>query len=382
LLSVLLVAQFLRPTLLDPAKQDKAGIAISGAILISLLFVKLSYFGVGASLVLLRTVQDGKNFQRLMSLLVGAAAMLLVMLAFIQFDIRAFILDAIDLIRARSSDVSHLGISDLFALSTISFIALLLSSGFLGKKDGQTRAWLAAAGVVTILGEALFNRTNHGQGSTFPLYVVFILILLADLACAFNAKREISSQYAATIIVIGLGLAAPLFYDHLRSLALLTTYKVSSRLKGTAYRVQEAHLRGLTFYDADGEEELSRLENGHSYVAYLDDGIRLLKQHTRQSDLVTTLGFGNPFSYCLWRKPPTGGKIWLHIPNNLSLDHLPRAQELFGNATIVMVPKYPSTHLRSDQLLFQAYQSDLIADFSLVAESEWWRMYWRSKSFE
>jgi hypothetical protein len=168
-----------------------------------------------------------------------------------------------------------------------------------------------------------------------------------------------------------------MFYVHLRSLALLTTYKTSSRLKAAAYRVQGQHLASLAFYDAQNEPEPGKLENGHFYVAYLNDGIDLLNQHSNSSDLVTTLGFHNPFSYALLRKPATGGNTWWLFGNNISTNRLPSGASMLGNATIVMTPKYPSSHRKTDQALFDLYQPYLLANFSLVAESEWWRLYRR-----
>jgi hypothetical protein len=105
-----------------------------------------------------------------------------------------------------------------------------------------------------------------------------------------------------------------------------------------------------------------------------------LKKYSGDADLVTTLGYHNPFSYALLRKPAHGGNTWLQVGSDIAMDRLPTNARMFGEATIVMAPKYPSTHLHSDQLLFDAYKPYLLANFSLVAESDSWRLYKRLKS--
>ncbi len=52
---------------------------------------------------------------------------------------------------------------------------------------------------------------------------------------------------------------------------------------------------------------------------------------------------------------------------------------MFGDASLVMTPKYPSTHQTTDQFLFEVYKPYLTSDFTLVSETQWWRLYRRLK---
>jgi hypothetical protein len=378
ILSILFVTQLLPPTNLDSrAQQDRFGSVVAGASLTLLFFLKVSYFGVGAGLVFLFIFADLKNaVSRLVAIAGGLVVTTLAMLAFLRFDITALVSDLLNTVRARAStNIGHFGITDVLGLSTTSFVALVLSLGFYGsgRAGGRHRGWFLAAAIYTVIAEALFVRTNALQGPTYPLYTAFILIVLAQIGRDILTS-DMPAPFAAAIVVIGLGLMTPMFYVHLRSLALLATYKTSSRLKATASRIEGQHLRGLAFYDYDASDPAFRFENGHFYTGYVNDGIDLLKKNSAASDIVACLGSHNPFSYALLSKPPHAGSTWLILENNIS-DHMLSDERMFGNATVVMVPKFPSSHAASDKALFEEYKPYLLKHFRLVDESEWWRLY-------
>jgi len=385
-LSLMFVTQILRPKQDRGIAQDKdsCGDIVAGASLATLLFLKLSYFGVGGGLLLLTTIADRRTVRHIVDLALGFVPATLAFFALLRFQVFSFINDILETTRVRSESVSHFGFTDLFELSVTSIAALAICLLFLGPRDtsGRSRVWLLLLTAYSVLSEALFYRTNADAGKMFPLYAILVFILLADIgktALETALETNVSSGLTAAIIVFGLALAAPAFYVHLRSLALLARYNTSPQIQAAASRVEGPHLQSLAFYDGTEAEELSRLEEGHFFTAHSNDGIELLKKYTRDEESVTTLGFQNIFSYALLRRPPTGGSIWLYLGNNVSREHLPSNERMFGNAKIVMIPKFPSTHQVTDQYFFKAYGPYLASDFSLVAESTWWRLYRRSE---
>jgi hypothetical protein len=381
LLGILYVTQLLRPK--NPSgysRDDWFGDVVSGATLAILFFLKVSYFGIGAGLVALATLIDRRNIRRLLALAYGLVPVTVGMLAFLRFDVAAVVRDLWDTIHARTAAVSHFGITDLFGLGTTSLVALALTWCFAGRNDssGRPRIWLFGAAFYTVLAESLLIRTNGSQGGeTFPLYIIFIFVLLGDLGNTIRAKQPVSAAFAAALVVLGLSFMAPLVYVHLRSLALLTKYKTSAHLRASADRVEGGHLRDLAFYD-EMDDELNRRENGRYYASYLNDGIDLLKKYSTSNDIVATLSFHNPFSYALLRKPPRGGSTWFLLDNNISASYMLSNARMFGDATVVMVPKYQLTsHVGTDEFLFQEYKSYLLSNFAFVAESDQWRLYRR-----
>lgn len=380
LLSIVFITQVMPPHARPgrPGEDWFAG-TVAGASLALLFFLKLSYFGVGVGVVLLTALADLRNTRRFVALACGLVPTTLAMLAFLRFDIPALVSDLLDTVHARSAAISSFGIGELFGLNTTSLIAVTLAFCFLGVSDSSVRerVMLFAAAIYTILSELLLAHTNGSQGATYPLYVVLILILLAGLGKTIRAHRQASAAFAATLVVIGLSLTAPTFFVDLRSLALLTKYKTSARWKAGAYRVEGDQLRDLAFYD-NQKEEAVREENGHFYTGYLNDGIDLLKKYSSPGDMVASLSYHNPFSYALLLKPPRAGSTWLLLDNNISAGHLLSAARMFGDATVVMVPKHmPTTHVATDELLFREYKTYLLGNFAFVAESEWWSLYRR-----
>jgi hypothetical protein len=381
LLSILFVTLTLRPNAQPGSlsREDWFGDVVAGGCLALLLFLKISYFAVGAGLILFSLLADRRNIRRLLALACGLAPITLAMLAFLRFDIPAWVHDLQDTVHARSAGISHFGISELFGLSTTSLIALALALCVLDANGSSGRQRLALFGAVIygILAESLFFLTNGSQGTARPLYIVLIFILLAELGRNLRARQPVSAPFAAALVVLGLSFAAPAYFVDLRSLALLTKYKTSDQIRANAFRVEGDHLRDLAFYD-NKEEEPVRRENGHFYTSFLNDGIDLLKQYSNSSDIIASLSYHNPFSYALLRRPPRAGSTWLLIDNNISAGHMLSDERMFGDSTVVMVPKYTlSTHVATDEALFQEYKPYLLSHFSMVAESEWWRLYRR-----
>jgi hypothetical protein len=380
LLSIVFITQIIRPDGRHESPREEwfAGI-VAGASLALLFFLKISYFAVGGGFVLLGAFAYPRNTRRFVALASGLALTTLAMLAFLRFDVPALVHDLLDTVHARSAAISSFGITELFGLNTTSLMAVMLAFCFLGVSDASVRqrVTLFAATVYTILSELLLAHTNGSQGATYPLYVVVILILLAELGKTVRAKQHVSAAFPATLVVIGLSLTAPAFLVDLRSLALLTKYKTSAQWKAGAYRVQGDHVRDLAFYDNQKDEPV-REENGHFYTGYLNDGIELLKKHSTPGDIVASLSYHNPFSYALLLKPPRAGSTWLLMDNNISAGHMLSAVRMFGDATVVMVPKHMlTTHVTTDEILVREYKPYLLGNFSFVAESEWWSLYRR-----
>jgi hypothetical protein len=382
LLGIIFLIQLLTPRDGDEGSHSDwfAGI-VTGLCLTVLFFLKITYFGVGALLVLLSTLAfaDLRTPRRLLAIACGLLPTTVAMLAFLRFDIRALIADLLDTMHARSALIAHFGIGDVIELGNTSLIALALAvCFFMGETSaGRKRLWLFAALIYTLVAEAMLVRTNASQGLVRPLYVVLIFVLLANIGKIPAVGQESRAAFAAALVVLGLALIAPTFFDHFRSLALLTKYKTNAQLKAGAYRVEGDQLRDLAFYD-NMYDEPGRMENGHFYTAYLNDGIDLLKEHSTSRDVVASLSLNNPFSYALLRKPAHAGSTWLLLDNNISAGHMLSNERMFGDATVVMVQKYQvNTHTTSDEFLARAYKPYLLSNFSFVAQSEWWRLYRR-----
>jgi len=136
-------------------------------------------------------------------------------------------------------------------------------------------------------------------------------------------------------------------------------------------------LEHLRFYD--DKDNSSTGDNGRSYVADVNEGTALLTRWSSPEETVLTLGFHNPFPYLLRRKPARGGSTWFLWGDNLPQTNLLEANVVFGDAALIMVPHYASSHQVSDKLIEQAYHAYLFQHFSFVASSPSWSLYRRKK---
>jgi hypothetical protein len=138
-------------------------------------------------------------------------------------------------------------------------------------------------------------------------------------------------------------------------------------------------MEGLKFYDPEGPDVPSMIDSSRFYVVCVNDGLALLRRSSAPDESVLTLGFHNPFSYILRRKPAIGGSLFLLLGNSISRTHLPEASRVFGNADLIMVPDYLSSHWKSDAELEEAYHTYLSQHFTFVASSQWWSLYRRNR---
>jgi len=112
----------------------------------------------------------------------------------------------------------------------------------------------------------------------------------------------------------------------------------------------------LKFYDFEGYTPGVRYDNGHYFVAIVDDGLALLEKSSTPEESVVTLGFEDPFAYVLRRKPALGGSPWLESGDNFPKTHMPDPDLVFGNADLTMLPNYPNSNEKSDMEMAEAYR--------------------------
>jgi hypothetical protein len=112
------------------------------------------------------------------------------------------------------------------------------------------------------------------------------------------------------------------------------------------------------------------------YVEEVNDGCDLLNQQRRPQDSVLSLDFTNPFSFALGMKPPSGGTTWLQYRTNFDDIHGPSPERVFGDATLVMLPKVFSDYTLPETVP-RIYGPFLKQHYALVAESVYWWLYRR-----
>lgn len=379
LLSILYVALLLTPKRLreHQGREDWFAWTTAGVSLAVLFFLKVSFFGIGVALAAFVVLGDRKGLRRLLPLAAGLGAFSLAMLAFLRFDVFALVRDLLGTVAARSRLASHFGITDMLELTPVSFLGLCLVVGLLGESKRRDRLFLLGGAAFTLGAEFLFVRMDASQGNHYPLCIIFLFILLEYVWRSLKTTRYHAATFAGSVLIIALSFMVPTYYVELRSLALLVHYKTDNSLKAAGYRIEGEQLKNLLFYDFDGDA-LGRPENGHFFTSYVNDGINLLKKDSNADDIIASLSFDNPFPYALLRRPPRGGSTWFLLGNNIAANNMPSDQRMFGDATVVMVPKpQENTHSYTDNFLASYYKPYLRSHFTLVAASGQWTLYRR-----
>lgn len=128
-------------------------------------------------------------------------------------------------------------------------------------------------------------------------------------------------------------------------------------------------------YDLLTPGNLPWLSQGH-YLATVKDGAELLGRNPVLRGTVSTLDFGNPFNAVLHRPPVIGGNQWNQFGRNFDLrTHLP-ADQAFGNAAVVMVPRRPAVPQTLDAM-GELYGPYIATHFVLADRSTCWDAYVR-----
>jgi len=203
---------------------------------------------------------------------------------------------------------------------------------------------------------------TNWQRSGLPLNALFAMILAAEipfeeLSSGVSWRRLFSGAFLVLTLMVAL---PPLCSD-----ALGLSFAIRKRFqlpKTGQFHAQT--LAGLTTGETD-------------FVAYVNDGLDLLRKASTPRETVTTFDFSEPFSYALERPPFRGGSVSMQYNFTFSDRSRPSADWLLGGADLVMVPKYPLIPL---QPLQESYGAFLNSRFRLAEKSPRWFLYRRVPS--
>lgn len=92
---------------------------------------------------------------------------------------------------------------------------------------------------------------------------------------------------------------------------------------------------------------------------------------------VLTMDMQNPFPYVLGWLPPRGGMAATAFNYSFSAQFRPSFDQYFGDATVVMVPKYPALDRKYFDGFYDIYGPEMQKRFKLTAESDWFSLYTR-----
>lgn len=358
----------------------------SSAALILLGFLKLNFFGIGGLMLLATVPLTRAELPRLWGFFAGAATTMLAFSIYLRFSIAAFFSDMAYAIHARGASMSAAGMVEAVAkcaqsgtvwMVVAATVAILF---FAGREERWTRAnvTLAMLSLVVLASGPLFLETNSLENRC-QLASLWVIILL-DRVTAEHLRRTDLKVLTLAMTAICLGsVATDVLPDVLSAFTLMRYASPAAKAAGAS--IAAPGMNDVRFYDSSSFYDLKKAGDGDgsSYVNCVNDGLSLLTAQPRSEESIVSLGYHNPFSYLLRRKPAEGGSTFLGINNSISKTHMPSVDRVFGDADLVVLPIYDSTHLESDQFIQNYYRPYLVQNFQFAARSPCWVLYRRNR---
>jgi len=335
-----------------------------------LLFLKISFFVAAVPLVLFGWFCWPR--ERRAAMTAAGAAFLAVCAAFLwylRFDLRAMWNDLATVAASRHHvfPAIHAVIFSNFELLGLAAVLLLVRAaggGRPGDPEERMRALRQTAVTGLVLFSGIFLLLTNAQTGGIPLAGLMAILLADDLAGASGAARRAKGVSHAAVVVAALLVAWPGMAAGGISLAYSVARRASTVKTLTPLR--EPALGGIWFTAE------APVYDTVVYLNAIEDGMALLRARSVQEETVYSLGYSNPFSYVLRRRPAEGGSWCLAYGLVLDERYHPDPDRTLGNADILMVPK--DSYDDVDGVL-RIYGDYLRSHFRLAAESVHWRMY-------
>jgi hypothetical protein len=351
-----------------------AGGASTGVVSAALLFIKPSYALVALGFAACSLIVQDRRLRRAAGIAIGLAAVGIAMMAYLRFDLAAFVGDLRMMSAARSSGLSLWNIRWSLFKGLGGFLPLGLLALLVASVAASLRPLLLTA--LVWIGGALLLATNAQPGG-FPLNAVLALLLVEQgRAYAGGVLSGLPGfpKPQAVLVLLGLICYAPIAIGNASGLVYALA---DSRTNPSVARFSEPTLAKLVLYDTPDGTDADLRSNGRVYVEYVNDGVALLERNSLPNETVFTLDMANPFPYALGRRPPGGGTPALSFNHTFNDQNKPTPEWLFGSADIVMVPKHPASSEPDARALFRNYLPAVESRFRLCAESDWWKLYRR-----
>ncbi len=410
-----LLCLLLLMSLLPPRQTESARLAVleelcAGAILALLLFTKITYFGAGLVGVALGVAVHGKRRSGWLGMLSGFAGVALVIMCYLRFDLASLLADMKTLADVQDTRSRVLSLANeirwkrraLFLLLAV--IALFLRPMREPRFRDRLPGWPATsliAVVVMFLG--VFICSTDGISGFPPAFALAALVL----AESFRRRCDVSANLAPGDFEIGfkylLGCALAIYLAGVIVVpgALSVAYSLGWK-RNNAERFPQAVVGGsrtmadMIFpplceevgLDRDAVvESILRREpreaglTSYQYACWIEDGLVLLKKHATADSRIFVIDWVNPFPFALELPSPRGGALYWHAGRVTDEEHSPRPEQVFGEVTLVMVPKR-AIQPASRQLLERVYGPLLDSRFQPVGESRLWSLYGRRSGGE
>lgn len=375
LVSLVLLECYLPSSDQDSFGRQFGGGLSSGLACAAMMFVKISFGPVGLVLIGVSLVLRPRERARWLGLIAGFAIFVLPTLAYLRFDVAALVREYRFLAAAnrgrvgvpltlRSVWLGRFEFAPPFLLTLL--VALFVAT------DTRRRLMLGAACLLAAGGGTLLLMTN-AQASDLPPMAA-VALLLANEVTSASRRRGAGLRHpdpVVTLTLLSFGLLAasiPLSLDA-AGLGYALADKLIPRQPG--YRLTPPHLWALEFVEVNPAS--TNCDNGAKFVRYTEEGMDLVKAHSRATESVRSLTVMNPFSYALLRPPSPGGSIGI-APEDFGGKSMPPFSSIVGDVDLILIPTYPAGEEDARKLVLSTYHDTLEREYVVEAQSPHWTL--------
>lgn len=370
---------------------------VATAVLLLTFYLKISYFAVAAGFTAALLLFQHTRRLGACALVATAAAMTLI--HFLWGSTATYLADISMAAKVTGAvRASALGLVHMTIESAAMILPFLL---VMGLAIARRVSWATIFLCGLMAGAGLLLRNQNHQGPGMMTLVPAAILAGIALARARSDDKERKNGFALAAMLLVTTMALPPAALAIESIVVHTlmaarggdlrqhvaeidgfiTQEVNRPPEGKAglekareaYRVGYADLGTL---NAIRTESLSGAIAQPEYFWSLEDGVQLLRREPGLSGKVFTLDMANPFNAFLARSAPRGIDSWYHAGRNFSEAEHRRADEIFADVDVIMVPKAP-VQPASHMLLEQLYGSYIDSHYKMIETSDYWRAYTR-----
>ncbi len=334
----------------------------TGVIVVSLFFLKITYCIAAVFLLIALVPCRVQRRARWIGLITSFVTCSILFCSYFGFNMMPMLHDLVTVAQAKHIRVDFYLVNDTLCECATLFSFTMAAALLLLKWRAKGHRSVIFAGVAVCLMGTAQVLGNYEQ-SGFPM-AVFVAILVIDaLNVSAPEPPHSTDLFHAAVLLFGSAFVVASLLSGGTGLANGLVQKFYTAPYCSA--MQSSVLYGFV-----------PVEDDAWYSGYVNDGLALLRKYRRSDESVMSLDFTNPFSYGLGARPAPGGTTVLQYETTFDDRHRESAQQLFGFADLVMLPKGFSdpTLFGSIPRLYGAY---LESHFSKVAESGSWRLYRR-----
>lgn len=335
----------------------------TGAILVLLLFLKVSFFGGAALAVLCLLWCRAQTRSRFWGLAAGFFAVSLLFLIYLRFDLAPMARDLSIAALAKHVNPRWYSVDKVFEHALALMVFAAAASGLIaGARRRSARSMIIAAAVIVVLG--VFFLFTSFEGAGFPLACILVILIIDRL----NPRLEEIPDSRRFAYAVVLGWGAVFIISSLASSGMGLTAALAQRVWIAGPHWQSRHHERLNSPILNG---FIPVADDESYLSFVNDGLALVNRYRQPWDTVMSLDFSNPFLYGLGIKPARGGATVLQYNVNFDETHKPAPEWVMGNYSLLMVPVSGSENART----WRAYRQFVESHFHQIGLSKEWRIY-------